>query len=164
MYIESDSDKKYLEQLKRVNRFYKKVKSFSHGGMHQVDEECLDQIISFFLHCYHLKDWLEVSQPRLQDEIRELFSKDRGKKHFLMCRDLVVGIKHLSVSNPKLDSGNPTIAHQSVTVYAGTGMSRYSWDISYDGQKYDVYDLAKQCMEEWEEFLKKHNLPGLEEF
>lgn len=156
MYIENNPQKKYLEQWNRVQRYHEKVKSFSRGGSKQNDEEMLDVIISFFLHAYHLKDWVKSSTEDLDEELKHLFSKANSNAMFI-CRNLAQGIKHLSLDDPELDE-KTTIAHQNVTVYVGTGMSRYSWDVSLDGKKIDVCCLANECLGEWTEFLRKYNL------
>lgn len=157
MYIEKDSNKKYLEQWKRLNRYYEKVQVIERGGVKQDDEECLDTIISFFLHCNHLKDWIFQSNKKLESELKDLFNKKKRQQCLYICGNVADASKHLNLTDPERDK-NSKILHQNVRIDLGLGMSFYSWDISLDGIKQPVFPLVHDCMKEWNTFLNKHSL------
>ena len=50
---------KYSEQFARMRRYLERFGEIRAGRVHDRDSEhYLDDVYSFFLNCYHLKDWL----------------------------------------------------------------------------------------------------------
>ena len=53
----------WVEQLQRVERYYARVQDIVNRATEPLDgphhlEPWYDDLLTFFLHCYHLKDWL----------------------------------------------------------------------------------------------------------
>ena len=69
---------KYQEQLERVRRYYGRFKKLN-GGMEHIapSDMYIDDIYSFFLNCYHLKDWLK-NDP---EYIGHSGPTNRGSRH-----------------------------------------------------------------------------------
>jgi len=194
MYKAFNKKHKYLEQWKRVKRWYKKVKEIE-NDCKGTDDECLDIIYAFFMNLYHLKDWLKHSifeqdkndtkserdkKDKMRKEIEALFDKKKGKGFFKVCADFVNGAKHLKITQkPRIDS-NTRVDKQSVTIklpalslqlntqpkknnkqkndifsYPET---KYRWEIKCGGKYYDAYNLAKQCFNGWQSFLRRKKL------
>lgn len=174
MYKSPTGKTKYLEQWERVKRFYVKIQNLDKGGANLNDDECLDDVYGFFIHCFHLKDWINNSiSTATTPSVEELFDKNTGNENFKICADFANGSKHLKIKKKVRVDPNTGIATQSVTVFPSAiriginspkketvsiTRARYSWNIKAGGKDYDVYDLAKNCMDEWEKFLRDNNL------
>ena len=183
MYKAFNEEHKYLEQWERVKRWYKKVKEIE-NDCKGTDDECLDIIYAFFTNLYHLKDWLKNSifeqNKKARQEVEALFDKNKGKEFFKVCADFVNGAKHLKVNQtPRIDP-NTRVDKQSVTVKVPAlslqlttqpkknnkqkndifsyPETKYRWEIKCGNRHYDLYDLAKQCFNEWQNFLEEKKL------
>ena len=162
-------DKKYLEQWERVKRWHQKVKELDNAEVDLEDNYCLDIVYAFFINCFHLRDWIKNSVPSLENDVMDLFKKSTAPECFKLCADICNGSKHLELNHPKIDKDTKIIS-QSVTVFVGTvttnrtenennkTKARYSWSIGANDQKFDVYELAQDCVDEWDKFLKGKTL------
>jgi hypothetical protein len=162
---------RYLEQWERVQRWYSKVEEFSLHPSAIKQDDALDIVYAFFTNCFHLKDWIKASHPELKNEVEDLFDDKKGKPCFNICAGLANGSKHLSPdTNKRPTYGNASVVVQNVRLYVPTlslnnqsnakliVKASYSWSLNSSGMQYDVYELAKECMEEWGSYLKNRNL------
>lgn len=86
----------YLVQMKRPRRLCEFIASderFKSLDFHLQ----VDIILSFFIHCYHMADWLKgsgVSSAKIYNYIQNTYELQ-------VCRDLTNGTKHLDLCNPR---------------------------------------------------------------
>ena len=84
---------KVEEQWERVKRYFERFERLTRTGrIHDTNSEnYVDDIYSFFIHCYHLKDWIEKdpSSP-LRSDVNDFGKKS---KSFQICRDLCLGCR-----------------------------------------------------------------------
>ena len=153
----------YYYQIARLNRLYEFVKSKEFAELDRKLQ--IDIIISFFMHCYHLTDWLIKSGIK-KENIFGFIDKSYELK---VCRDLANSTKHFGILENKRKQSE-----------------LYSWDkaawpspitLSYDyfkkiqGEKnpehlvlsvsdgeIDCKDFMRDCMQSWNEFLDQNNL------
>lgn len=149
----------YREQLDRVKRLEEDIKRFS-IATNENFKSAVDAFTSFFIQCYHLRDWLIQSRYGSRD-INIFISKSVS---LTLCRDLANMQKHTKidlyesqyhfVSHKFLDISTP------ITVYHDPARKedRFGIDIKEFGTLVDVIDLAKECVEEWENFLYIHSI------
>ena len=144
--------RKYEEQYERVKRWYQRFKIITYGTHHDKNTDFLqDDVYAFFINCYHLKDWIkndETVDKTAKSKIRKFLEKDDMK----LCAKICNGNKHL------LKDGNiPDITHKKVELELGVGVPKIyvKYYISTSKGDINVFILATNCMEKWEEFIKK---------
>lgn len=179
MYTELDK-KRYIEQWERVNRWYERVREIEKGLIEKDPKELLDTVYAFFMNCYHLKEWIKKSTSI---DPENMFDENNGVECFKICADICNGLKHLKldyksrVVNKSENVGakinqSVTVVLQPITLSLADALfnqkntqqskvpaySYYSWNIVINNKNYNLYDLAKECMGEWEKFLKENKL------
>lgn len=71
--------KGFIEQWERVGRWFDRFKAINNGREHTMPSEFYqDDVFSFFLNCYHLKDWIknDPSAGLLASSVEEYVSKN----------------------------------------------------------------------------------------
>lgn len=147
----------YQEQLDRIKRLEEDVEHFSISSDDNF-EKAIDAFTSFFIQCYHLRDWLAESRYSRRDIdifISESFSLS-------LCRDMANKQKHKTIDKyepqnhlieHKIDD-NSNISTPIVRYYDPFRKeNRYGIDVQEFGTLIDVIDLVKKCIDEWEKFL-----------
>lgn len=143
------------EQWGRVKRYYERLEKLCRSGrIHDANSnEYVDDIYSFFIHCYHLKDWIrEDTTSRLRSAVKDF---GRDSESFQICRDLCNGVKHLKIRTPGSDLADPRLGRKEVAFNVSTGvLSMKVFVQTEDGEK-EAFAVATECMTEWEEFLSR---------
>ncbi len=159
--------KPYVEQFERIKRWHKilnKIK-ISNSPEKQADYQ-VDCIYSFFINCYHLRDWLEHSKVVDKTKIDKLFGDNIEMK---ICRDICNGIKHLSLTNPSIGNNvSCNCSWHGVTLHreyihpemrnGNSPLKDSNYVIIADFEKINVFDLADKCINLWDNFLKTNSL------
>lgn len=125
----------WYSQYERVVRWRERLRS----------DGSLDILITFFLHCYALRDWLAHSSEVRQREIDAAIKNDFSMS---LCRDLCNRSKHLVLLKKASIDANFSIAREyrgkirppSVVVMAG-------------GRKIDLLEVVDNCLAFWKDFL-----------
>jgi hypothetical protein len=90
----------WIIQWKRVSRYYKRIKVIE-SNKRECSMYDYDDILSFFIHCYHLYDWIKRSYPNLE---KKLLSFRKDNNEIGCCRDLCNGFKHKNMDSPSFSS------------------------------------------------------------
>lgn len=151
-----------MEQLERARRYllrmraiYSGVWSDSHGR-----QECEDDVLSFFVHCYHIKDWI-VRLNKLGITHRQVDSFIDSKECLSICTDLCNGTKHCTLTRPTRTGGQPRVAGKQYTSsvwLTGSGggeIIQGKYSIVTSTGIVDALDLAEECMQCWSEYIDK---------
>ena len=154
------------KQWARVGRRYKRLEAMNtpkeHIGPTQDYDD--DDFHAFFTDCYHLKDWLKNDSTSGVSgrEVEDFVAKSSNLK---LCGDLANGSKHLLLTNPKIDP-KARIGGKlfKVGLQAGGSLREpttiaHSYKVEALGKALDGFDLATNCVSEWEAFLKSKSLP-----
>ncbi len=149
----------YQEQLDRVKRLKEDIKRFSVVTDDNF-KSAVDAFTSFFIQCYHLRDWLIQSRYGSRD-INLFLSKSICLS---LCRDLANMQKHKNID--MYESLYHFVNHRDfgivtpITTYFDPTKkeNRFGLDIKEFGTLIDVIDLAEECVEEWEKFLYIHSI------
>lgn len=144
----------YKEQLNRIKRLKKDIERFS-IATNENSEKAIDAFTSFFIQCYHLRDWLVQSYYKRRD-IDIFISKSISLS---LCRDIANKQKHKEID--RYEPQNHLIEHNisglstPITKYYDPyrDENRFGIDVQEFGTLIDVIDLAEKCIEEWEKFL-----------
>jgi len=142
----------FLKQFERVKRYLRRIENQDRDST-----EYDDDLWSFFLHCYHLKDWIK-NDTEVAVEIRQTVEDFVNKNEALrICADLANRSKHLRLDRVRDDA---KITSRSVTIYPPTagsdsvGTSTCEHTITFrDGKKRIALDVAREAVEAWERFL-----------
>ncbi|MFA5012969.1 MAG: hypothetical protein WC520_00175 [Candidatus Paceibacterota bacterium] len=149
----------YREQLDRIVRLKEDIMRFSVATDDNF-ENAIDAFTSFFIQCYHLRDWLIQSRYGRVD-IDIFISKSAWLS---LCRDMANKQKHREID--KYDPQNHFTKNKS----SGTatpiikyydpfrGEDRFGIDVQEFGTLIDVIDLAEKCIEEWKRFLHIYSI------
>jgi len=157
----------WREQWERVQRTFEWVKTFTQestpGAPNETTDDRKDRVASFFLHCYHLKDWLK-NDPASKAQARDVETELNKNEVMQIVADLANGTKHgdLTVGRYGPKTGDPTTAltRQDIVVTtgaAGAGTLQKMY-VESNTDEWDVYNLAKYAVAWWSEFLTQRNL------
>jgi hypothetical protein len=162
--------KHYLIQFERITRLHNFITSDSKFKDLSFDLR-RDIIVSFFIHCFHLGDWLKASGV----DAGKVDAHIHSKYELQICRNIANGTKHLKldprrISPPKIYDPLQVSSKEEDRRYAFTigrsfdffakelgGDSEYL-SIAVDGREIACNDLMKGCIEAWEEFFKREGL------
>ncbi len=153
------SQHRFLEQLGRVKRWYARMKGLDFGKSHMMPSDYYeDEVYSFFLNCYHLKDWLKNDESvdlSVREKVEEFVNKNDC---LLICADLCNSSKHLRLDSARSDQ-EPKFGKKHIDVLIDAGDScppviRIKYSIQTKVGKIDAFELASECLEKWEEFIK----------
>lgn len=148
----------YNYQIARLERLYGFVTS---KNFEELDMQLqIDIILSFFMNCYHLKDWLiksGIDKKVVWDFIEQTYE-------LKVCHDLTNSTKHLGIDA----SGKKFVSLYSWEKAGWPSPISRSYDylkkiqdkenpehlvLSVDGHEIDCKDFMKNCMQKWNEFL-----------
>lgn len=140
-----------------VVRWHARVRQAANGES-SADE--LDFLLTFFLYCFHLRDWLEKSGVVTKDETSLFF---KSNPEMRLCRDIANGFKHMTLSDPSVDARFSIVNEYVPRNWPGA--YRYpngKWTICAHNKKelhqYGLVELADRCVALWNDFLLKKQL------
>jgi len=148
--------KPYEHQLERVkrwkNRIDKVIDDYKQGKLSVDPLGLADMICCFFICCDHMKDYIskddsiETEQSPYVYLDENICLKD--------CREISVGTKHFKIHESK-KSGGPFKINFVAKRDDGTGEMLVDVNIKSNTVKENFSTLANECIEKWEEYIKK---------
>jgi len=150
-------ENKCLEQFERVKRWWTRFNEISKGRVHLNNTDFSnDEIYAFFLNCYHLKDWIknDPATEHLKDIVEDFIDKSNSLS---ICADLCNGLKHLK-RDPKRVRKNAKFGPKTHKLSLGNGprIITISYTIVSDAGSFDAFEIASQCLVEWENFFQQY--------
>jgi hypothetical protein len=144
----------YQAQLDRINRLEEDLQRFSVATDDNF-HNAIDAFTSFFIQCYHLRDWLVESRYGRRDI--DIFISQSA--YLSLCRDMANKQKHKNID--KYEPQNHVIEHKDFGISTPIFRyydpfrkeNRFGIDVEEFGTLIDAIDLAKRCIEEWQRFL-----------
>ncbi len=92
----------YQNQFDRVERYYARFKEINDGREHNAHSESyFDDIYAFFMHCYHLKNFLKNDSAYTKYNNSEIENHITNTFSLSLCADICNGLKHLSLNNTR---------------------------------------------------------------
>lgn len=147
----------YLEQYQRVHRWHQVLQKIrvSNAPTSQTDYQ-IDCILTFFVNCYHLKDWikdfLRDTRPELVEELERLIATDQDMK---ICRHVCHMSKHLSLQRPPLDKNLVRLVREWDPSPGPKPAKNQRYSIVGYNRQQDPFELADRCVKWWDDFLKE---------
>ena len=134
-----------------MERYYQRCGNIKESKSISTIEDHNDIIFSFFLHCYHVKDWL-LRDPKFtyrcsrehacgESGCPECFVN--GKFALNLCREICNGIKHLTPTGAM--PGRGSSFDGGVWFYV----------ILSDGTERDAFEVVAQARTAWKDFIKR---------
>lgn len=149
-------DQGWASQWGRVQRSHQRLpwEGFEWASV-VTGEHLRDDVVHFFMDCYHLKDWLKNDpQITLQGDVEELIQQSTALK---VVADIANGQKHLKLTSSR--SGDTTTRLTDVMVTQGDGSgATISMSVENHGAPLDASDLARMALDEWRAFLAAEGL------
>jgi len=159
---------KYMEQFERAERYYERFRKINDGVIvssadteqympSSLDYE--DDVRSFFVHCYHVKDWIingpevcEADRKRLKTKVEDFIEKKDSLK---LCNDICQGVKHLYRNRPSRSGDQPEFAGSDTRICLGGSIQKLDtkyW-VQWKNKKLDTFELATSAMNAWRSFI-----------
>ncbi|MFT6909454.1 MAG: hypothetical protein ACJAS1_006173 [Oleiphilaceae bacterium] len=149
-----------MEQFNRVERYLKRIEAIYEGVplSHSCDKQSYDDdVMSFFIHCYHVRDWLihDDTLRITQNNVDEYIKDNRALS---VCTDLANGLKHCRLTRNTRTEDQPHVSGSERLVSKfGDEPSIMSskYRIMSNNQTLDALTLAKECVQLWRELFAK---------
>lgn len=147
-----------MEQFERVERNLQRMRKIYTGLAHSHEHAAYyeDDVVSFFIHCHHLRDWVHQLN-RAGETSRDIDAFINAHHELKVCADLCNGSKHCRIE--RVRSGRqPHIVRKSwsVTTYtpeAGVPTTfKAQYHILANDKIYDALGLAEKCFELWSSY------------
>ena len=144
-----------MQQFDRVERYLQRIRDIYAGLPYAYENVAYyeDDVISFFIHCYHLRDWISKLNC-VGENMKDVDAFINTHHELKVCADLCNGSKHCRIE--KVRSGDqPHIVRISwyVTSYTPeAGLSskfRARFQIMSHETIYDALELAEKCWSLW---------------
>ena len=147
------------QQWDRVCRLLKRVDGPEKGSSNDYD----DDLICFFMQCWHLKDWIKNDDnlsSTVRDKIKVEIDKDEECKrrypNLAICADVANRSKHLKLERIRVD---PFLTNRDITISLGAGSATCEHTITCaDGSKHNAKEVARRAVQEWGSFLRANGL------
>ena len=148
---------KYLEQYERMQRSYDRFREINPRLADKVSSDYEDDVYAFFMHCYHLKDWIKNDapvksrMPNLGTDVEQFINESEALS---LCNSL----KRLELD--RSHSSEPRVFGRKRYHYQLNIGSRSSIKLQWLVQRnnkppIDAFDLATDCIAEWDKFLQR---------
>ncbi|PKL64952.1 MAG: hypothetical protein CVV32_05195 [Methanomicrobiales archaeon HGW-Methanomicrobiales-3] len=152
-----------FDQYQRVKRWFERFKAINEGSTKDIDiQQQYDDVLAFFMNCYHLKDWL-IKEDEFSTEWRKTVEQYISINECLqLCADIANGTKHFSPGNIPTRSGQQSelqphvFPHLKDGILVGAIMKFYL--VLDNGESIDAFNLAADCMKKWEDFMTTHKI------
>ena len=141
------------EQWQRVLRWRNRLNQLSEARDPDPDE-AQDHVYAFFQNVWHLKDWLK-NDPGSGMRSEKVESFANGCHALKVAADLCNGSKHLTLTHPRANGAR--LAGRDIRAVVGGGVS-YRFRILVHESQRDAFELAQECVSEWESFLTQDGL------
>lgn len=149
-----------MQQLDLAKRYLQRMENIYEGvcvSDFYTRESCDDDVTSFFIHCYHIKDWI-IQLSKLKTPPKHLDAYINSHKALMICADLANGSKHCKLTRSLRTAKQPHITgiqRQSTNIHSHEKKEkiRSKYTILNDTELYDALTLAKECISLWEAYM-----------
>ena len=147
-----------MEQVERTRRYLDRMRKIYSGAPYIENKEYYaDDVLAFFVHCYHVRDWIiTLNTLGLTREVVDQYIDSH--EELRICADLCNGSKHCRLTRNMRTEGQPHIAVKQF-ISGGTDDALHTTQGEFtivSGQHaHDALELAEACMKRWDEFVDK---------
>lgn len=149
---------RHIEQFRRVKRWYERFKKIDQGIPHNRSSESYqDEVYTFFQNCHHLKDWIkndDAVSTHTKEKVEDFIGQEDCLK---LCADICNGTKHLKLNRERSRKSPEFGSRRYVLALGGKEpVIQVKWSITTKTGIIDAFQLASECLQKWEEFLKEN--------
>ncbi|MEK7540880.1 MAG: hypothetical protein AAB529_01415 [Patescibacteria group bacterium] len=142
----------YQEQYNRISRLRDELNLYT-VATDKNFEIALDKFTSFFIQCYHLRDWI-INSGYLKSKVDKFV---RSNTYLSLCRDLANNQKHQKITKyvPAnfVDFGIGISTPISRYYDYIKKQARFGIDVWEFKAPVDVIEVADRCLKSWQDFL-----------
>ncbi len=149
-----------MEQFDRVERYLKRIRNvYSGDNLILWDDRAYveDDILSFFMHCHHLQDWVSSLNKVgvTHEQIKQFIESHESLR---ICADLANQSKHCQLTKKPWSEVKPHLAGFQYETVDGSHRPgiRGKFAVITDEAIIDVLELAESCWHHWS--LLKHDI------
>ncbi|WP_187673477.1 hypothetical protein [Zestomonas carbonaria] len=152
-----------MEQLERAGRYLKRIENIYAGIFSSVghDREAFDDdVISFFIHCYHVRDWI-IHLNKIGVTARQVDAYIDRHRALKICADLANGSKHCKLTRSLRTDRQPQMVgrerHTSTWLTGDEGgeIVRCKYTVLSNTDFIDALELATECIYLWDLYVKE---------
>ena len=156
-----------MQQLDRAKRYLIRIQKLYQGVFSSTghDKDAYDDdVISFFIHCYHIRDWIiHLNESAItKKQVDEYINEHRA---LMICADLANGAKHCRLTRTLRTEKQPHVygkerhASMWLTGDGGGEVMKCTYAILSNGEDLDALEVATACIQLWELFVNEftHN-------
>jgi len=160
MLIES-----YLQQYERMTRFLKRLEN-----QNRDQQDYVDDMWSFFQHCFHLKDWIK-NDPQISPDIgSKIEEKINASQTLKIIADLANRSKHFRLDKKREDANLtgvgvtievPVLSISPEKKEANSESSKSKYHITIktaNSHTFDGLQLAKDAVKEWDRIFEEFDI------
>ena len=150
-----------LEQFERAKRYLARMENIYSGifsvSVHNT-EAYDDDVISFFIHCYHVRDWV-IHLNKIGVTARQVDSYIDSHQALRICADLANGSKHCKLTRSLRSGHQPHIAGKArhtttwLTDNSGGEVMKCKYTVLSSALSVDALELARECIQIWELYM-----------
>lgn len=141
----------WIDQWERVKRLGSWIDEIYSPSNTLDQDRASDVVYSFFINCYHLKDWISKYDRNLSPGVERLFSEDGGEIHMQLCADITNRAKHFELDNRRRTDQDAQVTAKSVNVNQGAGVA-YRFKLG----EYDAKESKNICLCEWDKYIQSN--------
>jgi len=149
------SDSSYMDQYERMKRYYLRFKNINDGSTHEENTDYKqDDVYSFFIHCYQLKDWIQndTKSGIVQKLVERFVHQNESLK---ICGDICNGIKHFVLDQPKMGTGASILKSNYVLNLGAEPTIKIKYKVIGDNKEFDAFTVATEAINLWDKFLSE---------
>jgi len=138
----------------KIRKNYQRFAQIDQGRRHDMGcENYRDEVYSFFLNCYHLKDWL-INDSGFPGSRTDVENYINANQELQLCADICNAHKHLQLDSPR-STQNPRVGSQKIDLNLGVGEAviKIKFTIDTASGPRDAFELATRCLELWKKFI-----------
>lgn len=152
--MEFNAVDKYRSMLRSYDRL-KKIETNNGNTISNTDSR--DSVEDFFNQCYHLKDWLKKDKNiNLSLDVEDYIS---NRPSLSLAADYCNVFKHAGLNkNRSIKNIEDIKTHINFELTPNGFVASSRLELTISGEKYDAFNLATKCVEEWDEFIKLNGI------
>lgn len=152
-----------MEQFERTKRYLKRIERIYAGIFSSgYDKESYDDdVLSFFIHCYHIRDWI-VHLNKIGITARQVDTYINAHRALRICADLANGSKHCNLTRSLRSGRQPHIAgkeRHTFTRSTNSGddieVTKCKYSVLCNTELVDALELATECVQLWEAYMRE---------
>ena len=175
----------WQDQYFRMHRSYQKIPKYAKIN-DQNAAEFFDAWYHFFMDVSHLRDWIGEELSSIlhgASKVKEEIATNNQYRHIKICAEIANRAKHLKLDTPEKEVNYAAIIHAPLergqVPVSGLSypmppehlqelrseqqepakMHTLTINDPKSGRHYDIWDVARKALQEWDQYLKDHCIP-----